>query len=68
MEQIESSMKVVTVVNKAKDGDSVSVPLSKQKQEYIKDLILSSFHDPREDYKPVNMDDLEYYWSGKQGC
>jgi hypothetical protein len=44
------------------------VPLTKEKQDYIKKLMFSALEDPREKLIKVNMDDIEKSWMTRQGC
>jgi len=47
---------------------SVIIPLTREKQEHVKKMILEALIDPREKFKTVTMDDIEQDWKNKQGC
>jgi hypothetical protein len=71
MEKIESSFKVLSasdVEKKKIEKDCFTIPLSKDKSQYIKHLMFSALEDPRKNYKPINTDDLEKYWRNPDGC
>jgi len=69
MENIESSVKVLSVEDEKKEViERRPVYLTKEKQDYIKKLMFSALDDPRDKYQKATMDDLEAYWKSAQGC
>lgn len=63
MEKFESSSKVLSAEDlKRKEEQRIGVPLTREKQEYIKKLIFSALEDPRSKYQPLTDDDMEEYW------
>ena len=65
---LEESKAIQETLKSKEEPTSVMVPLTREKQEYIKKLIFSSLEDPREKLVTVNMDDIENYWKTIQGC
>jgi hypothetical protein len=74
---MESTYRILTDAEQAeaiKKGDSYSVrvPLTRQRQEEVKKLLFSALKDPRADYRPITMDELEKSWTDpdnlKIGC
>ena len=65
---LEESKAIQEKMKVNEDTTRISVPLSKDKQDYIKNLMFSALEDPREKLEKVNMDDIENYWRTRQGC
>lgn len=74
---MESSYKILTDAEQAdaiKKGDSYSVrvPITRKRQEEVKALLFQALKDPRADYRPMTMDELEKSWTDpenlKIGC
>jgi hypothetical protein len=65
---LEESKAIQETMKPKEEPTSVSVPLSREKQDYIKYLMFSALEDPREKLVKVNMDDIENYWKTRQGC
>ena len=71
---MESSVRILTEEEiKKADFDkgivSVGVPLSRERQEEIKELMFSALKDPRASYRKVDMDDIVKDWDNlKNGC
>jgi hypothetical protein len=71
MEKIESSFKVLStsdIEKNSQETKSYVVPVSREKQEYIKKLMFQALEDPRKKYTPTTMDDVEAYWRNPDGC
>ena len=65
---LEESKELQEKMKVKEDVTSVSIPMTKEKQEYIKRLMFSALEDPREKLKKVTMDDVEDYWYNRHGC
>lgn len=65
---LEESKAIQEKMKVNEDTTRISVPLTREKQEYIKHLMFSALEDPREKLVKVNMDDIENYWKTRQGC
>ena len=65
---LEESKAIQEKMKVNEDTTRISVPLTKEKQDYYKKLMFSALEDPREKLIKVNMDDIENYWRTKHGC
>ena len=65
---LEESKAIQETMKPNEEPTIVSVPLTREKQDYIKYLMFSALEDPREKLIKVNMDDIENYWKTRQGC
>jgi len=65
---LEESKAIQDKMKVNEDTTRVSVPLSREKQEYIKHLMFSALEDPRKKLVPTTMDDVENYWKTREGC
>jgi hypothetical protein len=65
---LEESKALQETMKSKEEPKSISIALSREKQEYIKHLMFSALEDPREKLVKVNMDDIQNYWKTLHGC
>ena len=63
MEVVENKTRTLTEEDlKRKVEERVAVPMTREKQEYIKSLMFKALEDPRAKYRPLSTDQMEKEW------